>query len=183
MSDTRGPRGPPPCVNSVVCQGRTSRPSEDTCCVCGPWFHRDGGLGFGALDIQRRCGQQCPICAQQAEHFARLPQCAHQVCAECFRDIMFWREERTHLNPVDFGCHPCPNACSNPSRGWQCYCPDYEPVLAAWELAAPQQFLQWREAERHSAAMPLPGTTYGNRSCPFCRTKYDRRKHAQSSAT
>jgi hypothetical protein len=70
--------------------------------------------------------EECVVCYSQQPHFLKFPtNCGHWLCIQCSRDILFLDESRYHLNPVEFGCPPCPNGCINPSKGQQCWCDEF----------------------------------------------------------
>jgi hypothetical protein len=90
---------------------------------------------------------------------------------------MFWDESRHHISPVPYGCPPCPNGCTNPIRGTQCYCYEYDPVQEQWEKDFPVQFQKWNDDEHESIETPLDNPTFASKKCPFCRRMYDRDLH------
>jgi hypothetical protein len=161
-----------PCVNHVMC-GESTCPqvtSSGTCMSCGSWF-KLGGHGFNALDIGPPV--ECVVCTTVGPS-VKFPQCMHRACPACFKDIMFWDETRTHLDPRQFGCPPCPNACDNPVRGRQCGCYEYDPVQVAWGQTHPQEYKAWGDAEQRSADAPMGGA-YATKACPVCRVVWQRR--------
>ena len=168
------------CVNAGVCGSRkwTDEETEfnhgqDTCMTCGPWF-KVAGFGWGTLDIDST-PMECSVCLH-TEPSVKLPQCTHRLCVQCFRDIMLWDECRSHLNPVTYGCPPCPQGCVNPNKGRQCYCDEYDPVRETWECTHPLEFKAYNDAENQSIDTPTDDT-YGKAKCPFCRTVYNRKRH------
>jgi hypothetical protein len=165
------------CLNFDVCENSTCGQGE-TCIACGPWF-KVGGFGFGKLDI-KHASEDCNICFSDVKLDVRFPQCSHRVCCACFRDLMFWDETRHHLDRVPFGCPRCPNSCSNPARGKQCECKEYDMVKALWECSHPAQHEMWNDAENESIGTPTDDC-YGKATCPFCRLQYDRSLHGSFS--
>jgi hypothetical protein len=174
--EATGPSVPTPvmskCINFAVCGDEQVIPGENTCMACGPWF-KVGGFGFGRLDIDDTL-VECGVCTETAAS-VRFPQCKHRVCTACFRGIVFWDETRHHMSREPFGCPPCPNGCSNPAVGKQCYCESYDVVLDQWELEHPEAHAEWNAAEDKS--IETPEVTYGTTKCPFCRAEYDRSLH------
>jgi hypothetical protein len=160
------------CVNALVCgsewEGEGPRPGEDTCMTCGPWFKMNG-FGFGKLDIDET-PIECPICTE-TEPSVRFPQCTHRVCPGCFRDIMFWDETRHHLDPLPYGCPPCPNGCENPPRGSQCYCDEYDSVKDQWKKDFPVQFQKYNDDENESIETPIDNPTLASKKVPFLSTR------------
>ena len=161
------------CVNVAVC-GNDSCGDENTCMTCGSWF-KISGFGFGKLDIASASGD-CNICSNAMSFDVRFPQCSHRVCVQCFKDIMLFDETRQHLGKVPFGCPPCPNGCSNPVKGRQCYCEEYDAIQEAWECDHPGEHKVWNDEENKSIGKPTDDA-YGKAICPFCREKYDRSLH------
>jgi hypothetical protein len=172
------------CVNADVCEdtwpgGAPPMEGEDTCMTCGPWF-KVAGFGWGHLDIDYT-PVTCAVCLDTLPS-VKLPQCTHRLCFQCFRDIMFWDEQRSHLSPVPFGCPPCPNACENPDKGRQCDCEEYfgdfsdsedESVVGEWRRAYPLQYEAYNDAENVSIDTPTDDS-FGKAVCPLCHTKYKR---------
>lgn len=167
------------CVNELVCGNKWEGeegplPGENTCMTCGPWF-KTGGFGFGKLDIDET-PVECAICTE-TKPSVRFPQCTHRVCTGCFRDIMFRDETRHHLDPMLYGCPPCPNGCKNPPRGTQCYCEEYDAVQDQWKEDFPGEFRRWNDDEHESIGTPIDNPTLASKRCPFCRREYDRDLH------
>jgi hypothetical protein len=99
--------------------------------------------------------------------------CTHWYCLSCCRDLIFWQEQRYHLDPRPFGCPPCPNGCNNPRVGKQCYCEEYDAVQEQWELDFPEQFRRWNRKEDESIFADHPEEVYGKRTCPQCKRKVE----------
>ena len=141
---------------------------------CGSWV-KTCGFGFGKLDIALASGE-CNICSNEISFDVRFPQCSHRVCVKCFKDIMFLDDRRKHLDLVPFGCPPCPNGCSNPVKGRQCFCEEYDAIQEVWIRDNPEKHRMWYEAEMKSIETPSDDA-YGKATCPFCREKYNRSLH------
>ena len=125
---------------------------------------------FGTLHIHD-AAEACVVCGGLGRQL-KFPngECVHSFCLACSRDIIFWKEERYHLNPCNYGCPPCPNGCENPDRGRQCGCDEYDAVQHAWELAQPESFEQYNRDEMISIdAGEPPGSAFASQTCPLCR--------------
>jgi hypothetical protein len=103
--------------------------------------------------------EECLVCMENVFRKLLWP-CGHSFCISCSRNL---------LNPVDFGAPHCPNGCENPSRGKQCYCDEYDPILENWENEFPDQYERWNTAEDLSIHNSGDGTCI----CPLCRIKWN----------
>ena len=143
---------------------------------------------FGGRLKFRDCpeGEECAVCygtGRQAKFTAE--GCVHWFCIDCARLLMYWDEDRYHLDPRAFGCPPCPNGCDNPVRGKQCGCEEYESVISEWEHSEPTQpflgnandmkrveFCQWNQREHESIEVGEPSaSSFGKQMCPMCKRK------------
>ena len=119
---------------------------------------------------------ECPVCLEE-DILMKFPSCSHCLCVQCTRKILFFDETRRHLNPVFYGCPPCPNGCQNPERGKQCHCEEQEEVQNVWEQEHPDEFKRWNDDEHDSINGQLfrfhaEDQNYGNCKCPICRSQY-----------
>ena len=170
------------CVNADVCGSRRwpnnipntnvdkSGQHEETCMSCGSWF-KCSNLGFDRLDISHQL-QNCVVCLQNRPS-VKFPQCAHRACFQCFKYIFFWDESLYHVNPCMYGAPSCPNGCSNPDRGRQCYCDEYDTVLQEWKETMPLDYEMYNRAENISIETSDSAGVNGSRKCPVCRSIYN----------
>jgi hypothetical protein len=113
--------------------------------------------------------EPCSVCMESERTMMKFPnkECVHWLCIKCSKDILFWDETRTHLDPRPYGCPPCPNGCNNPTVGRQCYCEDYDAVQESWKSREPMQYNLWNEDEQNS--IEREDTGFGTSKCPLCR--------------
>ena len=145
------------------------------CITCGDWF-KDGGFGWNELEF-KETNEECIICLEKNKKHLKFPtNCGHWFCIPCSKKILFFDETRYYLSPVSFGCPPCPNGCINPIKGPQCYCNEYNIVHNKWKQNFPLEFKKWFDTENFSIdlAETNPGSAFGSRKCPLCKTKYKR---------
>lgn len=161
--DAQYPDGGIKCKNYLLCEAVLPDWWHDCkgcyrCTNCDVIFGRD-------LEIKDN-EDECPVCYEN--HRLIKWSCDHYICVDCTRNICFWDESRYHLNPIDYGCPPCPNGCINPTKGKQCYCEEYDCVKEEWEQHNPDQFEQWNEDE-HYSIFNSSDPVYGSGKCPLCR--------------
>ena len=131
-------------------------------------------FGWGELEFKEN-NDECDICNEENNKFVNFPtNCGHCFCTQCSRNILFYDEKRYHLSPVPFGCPPCPNKCTNPIKGKQCYCKEYVKILDQWKKAYPEKYEEYNIAQILSIQLSetIPGSVYGSQKCPMCREKY-----------
>ena len=142
------------------------------CMTCGDWF-KCGGFGWNELEFREK-NEECVVCTEIKSIQLKFPtNCGHWFCVPCSRNILFWDERRYHLSPDPYGCPPCPNGCTNPVKGYQCDCEEYDEIKDKWEKEQPLKFNEWNEAENESIKLSETdnGSVFGSRKCPLCRKK------------
>ena len=147
------------------------------CMTCGDWF-KVGGFGWNELEF-KESDEECSVCFEKSKKQLKFPtNCGHWFCISCSRNILFWKEQRYHLSPEPYGCHPCPNGCINPIKGEQCYCEEYTELQDKWEIENYEQWKKWNDAEHLSIDLgeTEQGSIFGSCKCPICRTKYIRNR-------
>jgi hypothetical protein len=122
-------------------------------------------FGWKKLEF-KDCDEDCAICFMRVKQQMRFPSCSHWFCSKCSKDLLFWNECRYHLNPVQFGCPPCPNGCLNPNNGVQCYCLEYDIIQSKWEAEYPEQFKKWND---NKSVLTKIDSIYGCKQCPLCK--------------
>ena len=152
-------------------------PNFHICHVWAPqcYFDCHGGLCtncdllLGHLTF-RDATTPCPACTgSDKKAHVQFPGCDHWVCVDCMRKIKFEDDSRCNVDVCLYGCPPCPNGCSNPPRGEQCYCEEYDLVKDLWERRDPSSYDRWNKAEEASISKGEPqGSFYATRSCPLC---------------
>ena len=166
------------CKNYELCQNilppdHYERYAQYLCPQCD-----NGSLGFGWNELEFRIGEEeCVVCNETSNTQLKFPaNCGHWFCISCSRNILFWDETQYHLSPIPFGCPPCPNGCTNPVKGKQCYCVNYDEILERWEQENPDKYNEWNDAEHISIheSEPISGSVFGSKQCPLCRRKYER---------
>ncbi len=122
----------------------------------------------------RDTSEPCCVCLEQKGREMKFPsECGHWFCIDCSRDLILWDETRYHINPVLFGCPPCPNKCKNPDRGKQCYCEEYDEILEKWREEYPEKSKLYNELEQYNIEHGHEKEiVYGKGICPLCRSKY-----------
>lgn len=130
-------------------------------------------FAWGPLEFEE--GQfECSVCLQDVDCQMKFPACSHKFCVDCSKTILYYDETRFQLSPVPYGCPPCPNGCTNPIRGRQCYCEEYDAVQEAWEQTNPVEYHLWNELEHASIDIgDPPGSVYASKTCPVCRSVWD----------
>ena len=133
----------------------------------------------------RDTNEQCGICMEQKGREMKFPTCSHWFCADCMRSIIRDKDpEEFRLDPVHFGCPPCPNGCTNPRRGRQCDCFEYCDLIDQWIENNSEGYQLWELSEeisqRQGSRMNWEGgrvlithDSRGSRTCPFCRSETD----------
>jgi len=166
------------CKNYELCQNilppdHYERYAQYLCPQCD-----NGSLGFGWNELEFRIGEEeCVVCNETSNTQLKFPaNCGHWFCISCSRNILFWDETQYHLSPIPFGCPPCPNGCTNPVKGKQCYCVNYDEILERWEQENPYKYKEWNDAEHISIELSenISGSVFGSKKCPLCRKKYER---------
>lgn len=153
------------CKNYKLCNNASDYHFKYICMSCDIF-------GWGQLEFKN--SQECIICYNHNILVKFPTNCGHYFCTKCTRDILYWDEQRYHLNPVNFGCLPCPNSCVNPSRGKQCGCDEYYNTIDKWEEEFPEQYNEYNNAEIESIDIGEPsGSYYTSKTCPLCRSKYN----------
>jgi hypothetical protein len=158
------------CLNYEFCHNRPG-PVElgPFCMTCGSAYNGKQWDKLTFIDSK----EDCDVCFNHCDRKVMFPaNCGHAFCIECSKAILLWDETRYHLDPVRYGCPPCPNACENLAKGKQCYCEEYDAIVDLWHEAHPDQFSLWNEAE-HESIENSDDITYGKGVCPLCRRKYD----------
>lgn len=160
-----------PCKNFKLCGAETVPnlgDGLDLCTNCRVF-------NWGELTFLEAGDQECPVCFSTTNTLLQFPAagCRHAFCTECSRHILFIDDSRYHLSPVPYGCPPCPNGCTNPTKGPQCCCDESYEVQDKWEAEHPDQFEEWSEAgcASYERGEP-PGSCYSTQQCPLCRRKY-----------
>jgi hypothetical protein len=163
------------CANFEFCQGeKVEGIGSEYCMTCGSWF-KICGFGWDKLIIIDST-DDCAVCMNNCDRKLIFPtNCGHAFCIPCSRNILFWDERRYHLSREPFGCPPCPNACVNPIKGKQCYCLEYDAIQDEWEINKPEEYKRWNDAENQSIEDSVNDVTYGQKTCPLCRKKYERK--------
>ena len=135
-----------------------------------------GSIGFGwkELEFRESPDDGCVICFETINKQVKFPaNCGHWFCTPCSRQILFWDESRYHISPVPFGCPPCPKNCTNPIRGQQCGCAEYDEILEKWEHDSPEQHKKWLDSEEMSIESgSFHESVVGSKTCPLCRAVY-----------
>ena len=145
------------------------------CTHCGDWF-KISGFGWNELEF-KDCNEECDVCSENVNRKLKFPtNCGHWFCISCSRKILFYDASRYHINPVLYGCPPCPNNCVNPDKGPQCGCVEYDEILDKWEKDFPDKYTEWNDVETESIEIgDESGSTYGTCKCPLCRKEYKRK--------
>lgn len=129
---------------------------------------------FGIELNFREIDEECPICLEKSKYQAQFPSCPHWFCTKCLKKLFFWNELRYHISPIPYGCPPCPNGCSNPVRGKQCGCLEYDPIIEQWSKEFPKKFEEWNKNEHSSIFMGETGpSSFYSKTCPICRKKHN----------
>ena len=131
-------------------------------------------FGWGELEFKEN-NEECDICNEENNKYVKFPtNCGHSFCTVCSRNILFYDEKRYHLSRVPFGCSPCPNKCTNPIKGKQCYCKEYVKILEQWKKTYPEKYEEYNSAQIASIQISETnlGSVYGSQECPMCRKKY-----------
>ena len=131
-------------------------------------------FGWGDLEFKEN-NDECDICNEENNKHVKFPtNCGHCFCTQCTRNILLYDEKRYHLSPVPYGCPSCPNKCTNPIKGKQCYCKEYVKILDQWKKAYPEKYEEYNNAQITSIHIleTIPGSVYGSQECPMCRKKY-----------
>jgi hypothetical protein len=100
-----------------------------------------------------------------------FPACEHAFCTGCSRKIIWGSQGLFDLDPVCYGCPPCPNGCDNPFRGKQCTCEEHEEPFEEWETSKPEEYILWEMMNEASVRAGEAGGVYGCKTCPVCRAK------------
>jgi len=166
------------CKNYELCQS-TLPPdhyehyAQYLCMVCD-----NSSSGFGWNELEFRIGEEeCVVCNETSNTQLKFPtNCGHWFCLSCSRNILFYNETQYHLSPIPYGCPPCPNGCTNPVKGKQCYCEEYDEIQDEWKKEQPDKYKEWNDAEDTSIfySEPISGSVFGSKQCPLCRRKYER---------
>ena len=168
------------CKNYVLCQqillpDHYENLANYLCMTCGDWF-KLGGFGWNELEFIVR-DEECVVCNETIDKQLKFPaNCGHWFCVSCSHNILFWDETRYHLSRVPYGCPPCPNRCTNPDRGKQCYCDEYDEIQEEWEQEQPGKYKEWNDAQHISIILSTEcdADVFGSAKCPLCRKKYKR---------
>jgi len=142
---------------------------------CGSWFKIDG-FGWDHLEF-KDCDEDCDVCGEPVTRKLEFPtKCGHSFCISCCKNILFFDSTRYTLNPVNYGCPPCPNGCSNPEKGKQCDCMEYDEIQLTWKEEYPDEYDFWFDEQRISieTGETTEGCVYGSCKCPMCRREYRR---------
>jgi hypothetical protein len=144
-------------------------------CVCTGKMRSDSCVEL-VLDIFQVIGtkslrfrdatEPCLVCSGH-ERQIRFPAdgCTHWFCASCCHKIICWDPRRYFLNPITYGCPPCPNGCINPTKGPQCDCDEYCAVQNKWTM-----YTQWFNDETLSIVQSEDdGSAISSKKCPLCR--------------
>jgi hypothetical protein len=123
--------------------------------------------------VFRPTDKECDVCNEVRGNEMKFPakDCEHYFCVQCSRDLLLFDESRYHLSREPFGCPPCPNGCTNPIKGRQCYCYEYQYTIMGWEEVYPEKFIRWDEAELKSIK-DRDNSAYGSCCCPICRRQF-----------
>lgn len=164
------------CVNYELCEHTTPANLleifERFCMTCGSWF--TFGFGWDALEF-RDTTSECSICFKLTGREMKFPtNCGHWFCVECCRLLLFFDEERFHIDPVPYGCSPCVHTPSCKSR--PC-CEEDDEIIAEWERTKALEFDKWVADENKAEDSMV--AAYGSKKCPLCRVEYDRNIHGK----
>ena len=116
---------------------------------------------------------ECPICYSENTKMVKFPakDCINWFCIDCCK-TMIWRDpSRYHLNPILFGCPPCPNQCENPEKGKQCDCTEYEALKKEWKTIDHEGYHEWQQKEQYSIKN-TPDSYFGEGKCALCRRMF-----------
>ena len=151
------------CPNFLICH--STGPVDYFQCHGGLCVQCAMMLGYMRF---RAAQDECCVCYDDNNTQAKFRKCQHWCCVECMRRIMFGPEEYYHLDPSRFGCPPCPNGCTNPERGLQCGCDEYETVQETWKNERPQEYARFNLEENESVDREEGNPQAGR--CPMCRS-------------
>ena len=157
--------------NSILPPDYYELNSNYLCYICGDKYY----IGFGWNELEfKESSEECIICNKINKQVKFPTNCGHWFCIVCSKNILFWDETRYHLSPVPYGCPECPNGCSNPLKGKQCYCSKYDNIQKIWKHDNQVQYDKWRIDENKLIldAENEPGNIFGSKKCPLCRKVY-----------
>lgn len=130
--------------------------------ICLNCYAMFGNLKLSLLIIE----ENCPVCYENIKEHIKFPGCEHSVCILCFKKLYCVDETNFHINPVLYGCSPCPNH-TNPNEGTQCYCEDYDKIIKEWKTIDPDNYNLWQEDEYYNVEKNLENQNSGK--CVLCR--------------
>lgn len=128
---------------------------------------------LGLLEIlHQSCEEECPVCRKHMETKFKFPSCDHWACSHCLRLAFFGPDgpELADINPVLYGCPPCPNGCKNPNLGRQCGCKEYDVVKQKWSDRCPEECNAWMDDEQMYSENIGANLREEALGCPLCRT-------------
>lgn len=137
------------CVSSQKCINHPTSCGEGCCINSGFMFKkaRTPPVRFRISSPE----EPCLVCVTSEHPLMLFPAskggCAHWLCVDCCRKIIYCDSSRGALDPVLYGCPLCPNGCSNPRRGVQCACGEHDLVIEDWRSNRPTEYNAWFDDE------------------------------------
>jgi hypothetical protein len=144
---------------------------KGVCVDCDRLMHK---LQISEINI-RDTDQKCSVCYENKGREMEFPVlCGHWFCVECTKLLIERDDSMQRLNPIYYGCDPCPRGCINPAKGKQCCCPEKLDVMEVWMREDPRGYLDWCKDEKfwrkHGMRIDAyDGFAFGTRKCPICR--------------
>jgi hypothetical protein len=162
-----------PCFNHDIC-GAEWNESE-----FGPVVLRGGGkficancdmMNWGQLEYTDT-NDECCVCFDTKTRQVKL-RCGHWLCVECCRVLLYPDMTEFHMDPMSFGCPPCPHYKNNmtlpscESCTVRPCCEEDDIVMDRWALQNPDRSEAWNTLEQMSLDQ---GAEMKRPKCPLCR--------------